>query len=78
MDVFRGAIDEAHKKLKAWITSDEIWSDLLEIGKTTLKIPVKLLGDGAKLLKDFFGTAYDIAITLIGSGLQKLKDWLFG
>lgn len=77
-DALKGAILEAKDKLKSWIESGDIWSDIFEVGKAVLEVSVKLLGKGGELLKEFFGAIYEIGLSLIGSGIQKLKDWLFG
>lgn len=76
--VLKGAINEAHSKLKSWIESGKIWDDLFEIGKKAVEVTVNLIKGAWGLLNDLVGLMADVAISLIKSGWKKFTDLIFG
>lgn len=79
LKLLKGAFQSAIDGLSEWITSGKIWEDLLNIGKVTLEVGLKLIGDAWDLIKTVVKGVSKVTFELGGAIITKIKDavvWL--
>jgi hypothetical protein len=69
-----GAIEQAKKDVKNWITTGKIWEDLFNIGEGTIKLAGNILDAASEIGMAIFDSIPDLVVTLGGTVIQDIYD----
>lgn len=75
-EILKGFINELGDKLKEYIKSGKIWTDIFEIAGLVVDIGISLFKVGWTTIGKFIGTLVSVGVSLFKSGYKSLKEFI--